>query len=320
MDKPFALLIEDDRDIAALFRHVLDMAGYHTEIALNGLEAMEMLSSGTPDIVLLDLQLPGVSGVDILKKMRADERLKTVPVVVVTAYAYFANSLPVEPDLFLLKPVDIHDLSNLIQRLRSTKETMREEPYDKVTHLYTVSFFSVRLVFALERVKRMDVERFGILFANLHPFEAMQEKLGEEVFNALLRKMADQYKSTMRPTDTMAWSEDGCFLTLLEDIYNQDVPVMVMKRVSKELNNFLSQRELQNNLQAQLGVLSFVMMAMKLFKKSWTMLIMPARLLRKVPIPKNGYLRAKNFENYKVPESNKLMINSVKKDRPQAVF
>ena len=80
MDKPFALLIEDDRDIAALFRHVLDMAGYHTEIALNGLEAMEMLSSGTPDIVLLDLQLPGVSGVDILKKMRADERLKTVPV------------------------------------------------------------------------------------------------------------------------------------------------------------------------------------------------------------------------------------------------
>jgi len=254
MDKPFALLIEDDRDIAALFRHVLDMAGYHTEIALNGLDAMEMLSSGTPDIVLLDLQLPGVSGVDILKKMRADERLKTVPVVVVTAYAYFANSLPVEPDLFLLKPVDIHDLSNLIQRLRSTKETMREEPYDKVTHLYTVSFFSVRLVFALERVKRMDVERFGILFANLNPFETIQEKLGVDVFNALLRKMADQYKSTMRPTDTMAWSEDGCFLTLLEDIYNEDVPVMVMKRVSKELNNFLSQRELQNNLQAQLGV------------------------------------------------------------------
>ena len=56
------------------------------------------------------------------------------------------------------------------------------------------------------------------------------------------------------PVQYMAWSEDGCFLTLLEDIYNEDVPVMVMKRVSKELNNFLSQRELQNNLQAQLGV------------------------------------------------------------------
>jgi len=254
MDKPFALLIEDDRDIAALFRHVLDMAGYHTEIALNGLEGMEMLTSETPDVVLLDLQLPGISGVDILKKMRADERLKTVPVVVVTAYAYFANSLPVEPDLFLLKPVDIHDLSTLIQRLRSTKEAMHEEPYDKVTHLYTVSFFSVRIVFSLERVKRMDVERFGILFANLQPFVPIKEKLGPNVFNALLRKMADRYKSTMRPTDTMAWSEDGYFLTLLEDVYNDDVPVMVSKRVEKELNTFLSQHELQNSLQAQLGV------------------------------------------------------------------
>jgi len=255
MDKPFALLIEDDRDIAALFRHVLDMAGYHTEIALNGLEAVEMLASETPDIVLLDLQLPGVSGVDILKKMRADERLKTVPVVVVTAYAYFSNSLPVEPDLFLLKPVDIHDLSTLIQRLRSTKEAMHEEPYDKVTLLYTVSFFSVRIVFSLERVKRMDVERFGVLFVNLHPFEEVREKLGTDVFNALLRKMAERYKSTMRPTDTMAWATDGYFLTLLEDIYNDDMPVMVSKRVEKELNNFLSQHELQNSLQVQVGVL-----------------------------------------------------------------
>lgn len=255
MKQPFALLIEDDRDVSALFRHVLGMAGYRAEIALNGVEAMDKLSTETPDIVLLDLQLPGISGVDILKKMRADDRLKTVPVVVITAYAYFANSLPVQPDLFLLKPVDIHDLSNLIRRLRSTKEMMQEEPYDKVTHLYTVSFFSVRLVFALERVKRLDVERFGILFASLHPFEALQEKLGEDVFNALLRKMADQYKSTMRPTDSMAWSADGFFLTLLEDLYNEEVPAMVATRVGKELNNFLKQHELGNGLQIQIGVL-----------------------------------------------------------------
>jgi len=255
MKQPFALLIEDDRDVSALFRHVLGMAGYRAEIALNGVEAMDKLSTETPDIVLLDLQLPGISGVDILKKMRADDRLKTVPVVVITAYAYFANSLPVQPDLFLLKPVDIHDLSNLIRRLRSTKEMMQEEPYDKVTHLYTVSFFSVRLVFALERVKRLDVERFGILFASLHPFETLQEKLGEDVFNALLRKMADQYKSTMRPTDSMAWSADGFFLTLLEDLYNEEVPAMVATRVGKELNNFLKQHELGNGLQIQIGVL-----------------------------------------------------------------
>ena len=80
MDKPFALLIEDDRDIATLFRHVLDMAGYSSECVYDGIEAMKRLAVLQPDVVLLDLQLPGLSGVDILKKMRADERMKTIPV------------------------------------------------------------------------------------------------------------------------------------------------------------------------------------------------------------------------------------------------
>jgi PleD family two-component response regulator len=255
MDKPFALLIEDDRDIATLFRHVLDMAGYNSECVYDGLEAMKRLAVLQPDVVLLDLQLPGLSGVDILKNMRADERLKTIPVVVITAYAYYAKSLPVEPDLFLLKPVDIHDLSNLIQRLRDKKDKLREPPYDEVTHLYTEAFFSVRLIFAMERVKRMELERFGVLFADLHPFKNLQEKLGEEVLNALLRKMADQFKSTLRPSDTLAWSVDGYFLTLFEEIPSDDIPTMIAKRVGKGLNDFLELQELGKELRAQIGVI-----------------------------------------------------------------
>ena len=82
MDKPFALIIEDERDIVALFRHVLDLAGYHTEIVLDGKAAMDYLSRATPDIVLLDLGLPSLSGTEILTRMNADERLRKIPVVV----------------------------------------------------------------------------------------------------------------------------------------------------------------------------------------------------------------------------------------------
>jgi CheY-like chemotaxis protein len=255
MDKPFALLIEDDRDVAALFRHVLDMAGYRSENAYDGIEAMKRLSELQPDVVLLDLQLPGLSGVDILKTMRADERMKTIPVVVITAYAYIEESLPVEPDLFLLKPVDIQDLSNLLQRLRDKKDKLNEPPYDKVTHLYNESFFSVRLIFALERVKRMELERFDVLFADLHPYKNLREKLDEEVLSALLRKMADQFKSTLRPSDTMAWSENGCFLTLFEEVPDDDIPAMIAKRVEQGLNDFLELQELGDELRVKIGVI-----------------------------------------------------------------
>ena len=100
--KPSALIIEDDRDIVALFRHVLDLAGYRTEIVLHGKVAVEHLAKYTPDIVLLDLGLPGVSGGEILVMMREDERLKNVPVVVITAHAHLVESLPVAPNLSLL--------------------------------------------------------------------------------------------------------------------------------------------------------------------------------------------------------------------------
>ena len=254
MDRPFALLIEDDRDVSALFRHVLDLAGYDSESILDGKEAMDRLATLTPDVVLLDLQLPNMSGVEILKRMRADERMKTIPVVVITAYAYYANSLPVKPDLFLLKPVDIHDLSSLIQKLRATKGSSKDSPYDEVTHLHTVSFFSVRLVFALERVRRMEMERFGVLFADLHPFEDLQQKLSEDVLRALLSKMADKFKGILRPTDTMAWSEEGFFLTLFEEVHNEDIPASIAERVGKGLNEFLELHELGDGLRAQVGV------------------------------------------------------------------
>jgi len=255
MDKPFALLIEDDRDVADLFKHVLDMAGYHSEIVYDGLEAMKQLSIEQPDVVLLDLQLPGVSGVDILQKMRADERMKNIPVVVITAYAYYAKSLPIKPDLFLLKPVDIHDLGNLLQSLSDKKDQLRESPYDKVTHLYTESFFSVRLIFALERVKRMELERFGILFADLHPFGDLQGKLAEDVLNALLRKMADHFKSLLPSSDILAWSEDGCFLSLFEEIPTNGTPAEIVKSVGQGLNEFFGLHDVGDDLCTQIGVI-----------------------------------------------------------------
>ena len=139
--------------------------------------------------------------------------------------------------------------------MRDKKDKLREPPYDKVTHLYTESFFSVRLIFALERVKRMELERFGVMFADLHPFRNMQETLDEDVLNALLRKMADRFKSLLRPSDTLAWSEKGYFLSLFEEISTENIPAMIAKRVGQGLNDFLKLHEVGDGLRTQIGVI-----------------------------------------------------------------
>ena len=254
MDKSIALLIEDDRDIAALFRHVLDIAGFHTEIIPDGKDAMERLSTVKPDIVLLDLQLPSLSGVDILKRMRENEAMKNIPVVVVTAFAYLADNLPVEPELVLIKPVDINDLTCLVKRIHATKDVFQEPSHDKVTGLFTEFFFTVRLVFALERVKQSELTHFGVLFADLEPFVEFRDQLYEDELNAFKRILAEQFKSALRPTDTMAWSNEGYFLTLIEQIANEDIPLMIARRVEEKLSSFLQQHEYWGKLRVKTRV------------------------------------------------------------------
>lgn len=255
-DKPTALIVEDDRDIVALFRHVLDVAGYHTEIVLDGKDAMERLEAFTPNIVLLDLQLPRLSGVDILKNMRDSERLKSVPVVVITAYAPIADTLPVEPDLLLLKPVDINQLSNLVQRLQTTQGVLNEPSHDKATGLYSYSFFNVRLTFSLERIKQSSFRRFGILFAEVEHLTKLKNQISQNEYDVFLHKLADQFRMTLRPTDTMAWSSNhNLFFTLIEDIPSPEAPLKIASRVKDSMKRFIDNRHHDLEMKAHVGVL-----------------------------------------------------------------
>jgi CheY-like chemotaxis protein len=255
MEKPFALIVEDERDIAALFRHVLDVAGYHTEIVMNGRDTLRRLESTRPDIILLDLNLPGVSGATILEQLHADQRLMQVPVVVVTGHSEMAESLPVEPDLVLLKPVDLDQLSSLVQRLRTTPGGMQEIPWDKVTHLYNREFFTNRLAYSLERAKQVNENRFAALFVDFAPFELLQGRLDKIQLNFFLRKVAAHLKALLRPTDTISHFEDGLFLILIEDLPGKDIPNRIAGRVDLELGKFLSLDQLMVGLRTYIGIL-----------------------------------------------------------------
>lgn len=256
MDKPVAFIIEDDRDIVALFRHVLDIAGYHTEIILDGREAMERLEAFQPSIVLLDLQLPGMSGIDILTRMRSDDKLRNIPVVVVTAYPSYGASLPVEPDLFLQKPVDLAELSKLVQRLQATHGSLSEPTEDPSTGLYTYSFFMIRLMFALERIKQSEFRRFGALFADVAQVNDLKRRMHTDDLNGFIRSLADQFKAALRPTDTMAWSpNDECFFGLIENIPSADAPLRIAGRVRDSMKKFLEDTEYDLQLRPLLGVL-----------------------------------------------------------------
>jgi DNA-binding response OmpR family regulator len=117
MGKPLALIIEDHQDSAVIFAEVLKGASYEIETIATGDVALQRVAETTPAIVVLDLNLPRVSGTDILKQIRADARLAETRVIVATAYPALSAGLDNQADLVLVKPVSFGQLRDLIVRL-----------------------------------------------------------------------------------------------------------------------------------------------------------------------------------------------------------
>ena len=113
MAKLQGLIVEDDEDLSVIFSEALQAAGFETEIIKSGDTALERLAVTTPDVVVLDLHLPRVAGMDILHQIRADERLAGTRVIVATAHPRMAESLRDEADLVLLKPISYSQLRDL---------------------------------------------------------------------------------------------------------------------------------------------------------------------------------------------------------------
>ncbi len=117
MSKPFALVIEDEPDLARLFATFIRSVGFKTEHILDGQTALERVTNTTPNVVVLDLHLPQISGLDILQQIRSDKRLTQTKIVIVTADDLLADKLSNDVDFILIKPINVRQLRNLALEL-----------------------------------------------------------------------------------------------------------------------------------------------------------------------------------------------------------
>ena len=82
-----ALIIEDNDNNLELIRFILERAGYKTRFAMTGLEGVQQALTIPPDFVVLDIQLPDINGLEVLKRIRASKIGKDIPIIAMTSYA-----------------------------------------------------------------------------------------------------------------------------------------------------------------------------------------------------------------------------------------
>jgi two-component system cell cycle response regulator DivK len=116
MSNPLALILEDDPKLAELYETVLKQCRYETMIIESGRAAQAKLEALSPALILLDIHLPYVSGMDLLAQIQADERFKGTTLIVMTADLYTAKDLEGRVPHVLLKTHGISALRNIATR------------------------------------------------------------------------------------------------------------------------------------------------------------------------------------------------------------
>ncbi len=106
--EPLVLVVDDERDNRELLEIVLSSSGHRVLLAASGEEALECMTAQPPDLVLLDLMMPGMSGYDVVRLIKANPTLSQIPVVMVTALDGPERKLALQAGAqgFLTKPLD----------------------------------------------------------------------------------------------------------------------------------------------------------------------------------------------------------------------
>jgi two-component system, cell cycle response regulator DivK len=117
-----ALIIEDNENNLELIRFILEQGGYKTRFAMTGLEGVQQVLSIPPDFVILDIQLPDINGLEVLKRIRASKVGKDIPVIAMTSYAMSGDKdklLAAGCTAYIEKPIDPMLVIGQIQQVLS---------------------------------------------------------------------------------------------------------------------------------------------------------------------------------------------------------
>jgi DNA-binding response OmpR family regulator len=121
------LVVEDEQDLRELVGKYFADMGYQVIVAADGTDALDLAKQENPQIILLDLKMPEVDGLEICKKLRADETTKSIPVIIVTAYNNQLNeALTAGADDFVAKPVHLLELSVRVKSILKVRHLTDE--------------------------------------------------------------------------------------------------------------------------------------------------------------------------------------------------
>ena len=187
--RPRILVVDDDVDIARFVEMNLAMEGFEVVVAHDGESALEMIAHDCPDLVILDLMMPGMDGVEVTRRLRADAMTSALPIIMLTAKGQTVDKvlgLTAGADDYIVKPFDTLEL---VARVRSTLR--RNQEFREVSPLTGLPGNNRILREIGDRLKAGT--DFAVCYCDIDGFKAVNDAYGfargDEFITALARKL-----------------------------------------------------------------------------------------------------------------------------------
>ncbi len=246
------VLIDDDPAIHALVGAMLKSTGARISSAAGGEEGLALVREDPPDLILLDNEMPGATGLDVLGWLKADPRLADLPVIMETgsegnktlSACFAAGAID-----YIRKPFVAAELrarvGSVLERQRMLGELTTAARLDKLTGLANRALLNERLNAALGRAAADPNRAFTVLFLDFDRFKLINDSLGHDVGDLLLKGIASRLSRNVRASDSTSREATGStvarlggdeFVIILDGVADGHTATIVADRLLGVLN------------------------------------------------------------------------------------
>ncbi|AFY64591.1 bifunctional diguanylate cyclase/phosphodiesterase [Geitlerinema sp. PCC 7407] len=264
MEKHISILIVDDvPDNLRLLSSMLESRGYSTRKAISSSMALLSIEASPPDLVLLDIQLPGMSGYEVCRYLKQDPRFAEIPVIFLSALNDIGDKVEgfeaggadfitkpfhieevlrrVQHQLSLRRAqLEIHQLNSQLearvrertQQLELANSRLLEMAFqDSLTRLPNRALLMEQLQACLDYAQRSPDHQFAILYLDCDRFKVINDSLGHPAGDELLVAITQRIKALLRQDDFLARLGGDEFVILLRDSSDRSAAILVAERI-----------------------------------------------------------------------------------------
>jgi two-component system, cell cycle response regulator len=239
MIKEFSILIaEDDQGTCKIMANALTEAGYKVTSTFTGEEAIEKARKATFDVLITDLKLPGINGIEVLKKVK--EGNVDICAIVVTAYASVDTAIRALEEGaydYLTKPFDMEELKFVVGKGierrgeydRGEIDEFKVPVLDVLTQVYTREYFYRVVTREINRAQRYN-QPVSLVLLELDDFVKYSQQYGTQASNETLKKVAQMISAVTRRVDFVFRYAETTFAVLLPET-NREGGTIVARRL-----------------------------------------------------------------------------------------